>query len=192
MTPQNAAVIEIAKQSENHLVQGPSIPENEVDASFDEAFLEIMPELIVKKSVLGAKEAAAPERCHVTADPYGNSLCTYSSRFRSWCCILMKEMRERTSGQSGLQCLLKRNIKSLHKGFSYTLKLMFFCNKARCIDLDRRALGCSMCRICRVVPHDRGRLQALSLKRDVRLLHNHLLTETQTHDYQLSSHRYCT
>jgi len=126
LTPQNAPVIEIAKQSENHLVQGPSIPENEVDASFDEAFLEIMPELIVKKSVLGAKEAAAPERCHVTADPYGNSLCTYSSRFRSWCCILMKEMRERTSG---LPCLLKRNIISLHKKFSYTLKLMFFATK---------------------------------------------------------------
>jgi hypothetical protein len=110
------------KQRDNYLVQGPSIPENEVDASLDEAFLEIMPELIVKKSVLGAKEAVAPERCLVTADPYGNSLCAYSSRFRSWCCILMKKMRERTSG---LQHLLKRNIKSLHKRFSYTLKLIF-------------------------------------------------------------------
>jgi len=71
-----------------YLVHGPAIAKNEIDGSFNVAFLEVMSACIVAKGVLCTVETASGEVCFVAGYAKRHRLPSLHPRHWCRCCVL--------------------------------------------------------------------------------------------------------
>ena len=71
-----------------YLVEGSSVAKDEIYGALDVAIFEVMAATVVVKSVLSAKESAAPKSRLVSTDSNRHPLCSDVSRRWNWRHIL--------------------------------------------------------------------------------------------------------